>query len=220
MYISWLSDFCLISWRLFDVSPWLCLGLMSQYDLMFDLKSGSLWPIFQGSVILPYILKAIWYMNIIIWVYESVWFNAWHQSKSGSLWPIFHVSVILPYILKTVWCISMIPWNNKSVWLDALPQNKIGSLWPVFHGSVILPYILKTIWCINIISCAFIHLFLFYFFIVYIISILLLTFDKGHGLEYFIFIAFTLKFCVKCLLAKRWHWPGVYVSTCSLALFL
>ena len=75
------------------------------------------------------------------------------------LWPVFHGSVILPYILKAIWCINMILW--------AWPQNKSWSLWPIFHGSVILAYILKTILCI-----------------------------------------------------RRWHWPGVYVSPCSLALVL
>ena len=66
--------FCLISWRLFD--GWTILfGIMSQYDPKFDLKNKyrSLWPIFYGPVILPYILKTIWCMNIIISDYESVW---------------------------------------------------------------------------------------------------------------------------------------------------
>ena len=75
----------------------------------------------------------------------------------------FMVLWFLPYILKAIWCINMILWANKSVWLDAWPQNKSWSLWPIFHGSV--AYILKTILCI-----------------------------------------------------RRWHWPGVYVSPCSLAL--
>ena len=60
--------FCLISWRLFD--EWTILfGIMSQYDLK---KYRSLWPIFHGPVILPYILKTIWCMYIILWEYESV----------------------------------------------------------------------------------------------------------------------------------------------------
>ena len=118
-------------------------------DAWLQNKSGSLWPIFHGSVILPYILKAIWCINMIHWDNESVWRDAWPQNKRGSLLPIFHGSVILPYMLKTIWCINMIPWNNESVWLGAWPQNKSGSLWPIFHGSVILPYILKAIWCIT-----------------------------------------------------------------------
>ena len=131
--------------------------------LDFKNKSGSLWPIFHGSVILPYIFKAIWGINMIPWNNESVWLDALPQNKTMSLCPVFHGSVILPYILKAIWCINMILWANKSVWLDAWPQNKSWSLWPIFHGSV--AYILKTILCI-----------------------------------------------------RRWHWPGVYVSPCSLAL--
>ena len=100
---------------------------------------------------------------MIPWNNESVWLDALPQNKTVSRWPVFHGSVILPYILKAIWCINMILWANKSVWLGAWPQNKSWSMWPIFHGSV--AYILKTILCI-----------------------------------------------------RRWHWPGVYVSPCSLAL--
>ena len=114
-------------------------------------------------MILRYIFKTYWCINMIPWNNESVWLDALPQNKTVSRWPVFHGSVILPYILKAFWCINMILWANKSVWLDAWPQNKSWSLWPIFHGSV--AYILKTILCI-----------------------------------------------------RRWHWPGVYVSPCSLAL--
>ena len=139
---------------------------MSQYDLMLDLKIK--W------ITLTYIswfsdfasiFKIYWCINMIPWNNESVWLDALPQNKTVSRWPVFHGSVILPYILKAIWCINMILWANKSVWLDAWPQNKSWSLWPIFHGSV--AYILKTILCI-----------------------------------------------------RRWHWPGVYVSPCSLALVL
>ena len=46
---------------------------------------GSLWPIFHGPVILPYILNTIWCMNIIIWDYKSVWTNIWRKNKFRSL---------------------------------------------------------------------------------------------------------------------------------------
>ena len=71
-------------------------------------KCRSVWPIFHGSVILPYILKTIWCMNIILWDYESVWHNIWPQNKCRSLWPIFHGPVILSYILKTIWYMNTI----------------------------------------------------------------------------------------------------------------
>ena len=51
-------------------------------------------------MILPYILKTFWYMNIILQDYESVWPDVWPQNKCRSLWPIFHGPVILPYILE------------------------------------------------------------------------------------------------------------------------
>ena len=62
--------FCLISWRLFDV--W---TLLLGYELVWPKvlpqnKYRSLWPqwpIFYGLVILCYILRTIWCMNIILW---------------------------------------------------------------------------------------------------------------------------------------------------------
>ena len=91
--------FCLISWRLFDV--WTPLfGIMSLVDpeVYPKHKCRSLWPIVHGPVILPYILKTIWYMDTILWDYESVWPDVWPKNKCRSLWPIFHCSLILPYI--------------------------------------------------------------------------------------------------------------------------
>ena len=103
--------FCLISWSLFDIwTPYF--GIMSQYDPMFDPKIivcsydhylmvqwfcliswrlfavwtsyfRSLWPIFQGPVILPHILKIIWYMNTILLFYESVWPGVWPKINVG-----------------------------------------------------------------------------------------------------------------------------------------
>ena len=138
--------FCLISWRLFDIwTPYF--RIMSKYDTTLT----QLWPIFHGPVILPYILKTVWCMNIILQDYESVWPDIWPQNKCRSLWPIYHGPVILPYILKTIWYMNTIPRDYESVWPDIWPQNKCRSLWPLFHGPVILPYILKTVWCMNFI---------------------------------------------------------------------
>ena len=59
------------------------------------------------------------------------------------------------------------------------------------------------------------------FFLVYILSILLLTHDKGHRLrEYIICIAFTLKFGIKSLLSESGdtgrgiHEPRITCSSC------
>ena len=104
-------------------------------------KCRSLWPIFHGSVILPYILKTVWCINTILWDYESVWPDVWPQNKCRSLWPIFHGPVILPYILKTIWYMNTILWDYVSVWPNVWPKNKYVSVWPIFHFPLILPYI-------------------------------------------------------------------------------
>ena len=96
--------FCLISWRLCAV--WTSyFGIMSQYDPTFDLKInvGHCDLYFMVQWFLPYILKTIWCMSIILWDYESVWPNIWSQNKCRFLWPIFHGAVILSFILKTVY---------------------------------------------------------------------------------------------------------------------
>ena len=42
-------------------------------SMIRHLTSKSLWSIFYGPVILPYILKTIWCMYIVLWDYKSVW---------------------------------------------------------------------------------------------------------------------------------------------------
>ena len=42
-------------------------------DIWPKSKCKSLWPIFHGTVILPYILKTIWCIYIVLWDYESIW---------------------------------------------------------------------------------------------------------------------------------------------------
>ena len=171
-------------------------------------KSGSLWFIFHGSVIYILYLEGYLTYKYDNLAYESVWFDAWPQNKNGSLWPIFHGSVILRYIFKTYWCINMIPWNNESLWLDALPQNKIVSLWPVFHGSVISPYILKAIWCINMILWA-------------TMSVWLDAWPQNKSWSLWPIFHGSVAYILKTILCiRRWHWPGVYVSPCSLALVI
>ena len=117
-------------------------SLVTLIDLWI-MKWKSAWPIFHSPVILPYILKTIWCMNIIPTV--------WPQNKCRSLWLIFHGPVILSYILNSVWCMNILLRDYESVWPDVWPTNKCRSLWSIFHGPVILPYILKTIWCMSII---------------------------------------------------------------------
>ena len=140
-YIAWSSDFALslhdhviYDFQLLDnVSVW--------PNVWPQNKRRSLWSIFHGPVILPCSFKNIWYMNIILWDYETIW----PQNKYMLLWPIFHGPVSLPYIFKAMWYMNIILWDYESVWPDVWPQNKCSLLWLIFHGTVILPYILKTI---------------------------------------------------------------------------
>ena len=154
--------FCVISWRLFDV----CTSYfrsMNQYDPKFDLKINVghcdlyfmvqrlcliAWrlfhvPIFHGPVILCFILRTIWCVNIILGDYGSVWPEVWPQNKCMSLWPIFHGPLILPYISKTIWWMSVIFSDNEKVWHKPWPKNKYRSTWPIFLGLMILLNILE-----------------------------------------------------------------------------
>ena len=104
-----------------------CSDMAQPFDMdLLVMKWRSAWPIFQGPVILSYILKTIWCMYIILWKYVSVLPDVWPQNKCRSLWPIFHGPMILPYILKTVWWMNNIIWDYESVWLKVWPQINIG----------------------------------------------------------------------------------------------
>ena len=78
---SMVQWFCLISWRLFDVWTFIILDYESVWPKVWPQnKYRLLWPVFHGPVILRYILKTIWYMNIILWDYGSVWPDVWPQN--------------------------------------------------------------------------------------------------------------------------------------------
>ena len=124
-------------------------GIMSQYDLMFDLK------IFVGCCDLYLMVQ--WFC-LISWKLCSGWtlyLGTMSQYEPTSDLKIFvghydlyfMVHWICLNILKTVWCMNIILWDYESVW----PQNKCRSLWPLVHGPVILLYILNNIWWMTII---------------------------------------------------------------------
>ena len=121
---------------------------------LWVMKWRSAWPIFHCPAILPYILKTIWCMYIILREYESVLLDVWPQYKCRSLWPIFHGPVISPYILKTVWRMNILIWDYESVWPYIWPQNKCSSLWPIhtyFMVQWFCPFIATTIWLMSVI---------------------------------------------------------------------
>ena len=67
-------------------------------------NEGHHGPIFYVPVILPYILKTIRCMNIILWDYESVWLDVWPQNKCRSL----------TYFMVLWFC--LISWRLFDVW--------------------------------------------------------------------------------------------------------
>ena len=129
-YISWFSDFALyLEYYLLDkCHTW---DNSSMWPNEWPLTiSRSLWPIFHGSVILPYILNTICWINVTpgilvpcdpmndhllylghchTWDISSLWPDYWRQNISLLVWPIFHGSVILPYILNTICWINVTP---------------------------------------------------------------------------------------------------------------
>ena len=127
------------------------------------------WPIFHGPVILPYILKTIWCMNIIVWDDQSVWHDIDLKINVGHCdiyfmvqwfclipWRLFDIwtslfEIMSRYDLKTIWCMNIIVWDNESVWHNIWSQTNCRSLWPIFHGPVVLSYISKSIWCMSVI---------------------------------------------------------------------
>ena len=144
-YISQSSDFslyledCLVDEHRLDKSLW--------HNLWPQNKCRSQWPIFHSSVILPHILKTIWWMSIICLYNETVWPNIWPQYKYRS----FHGPVVSPYILKTVWWLNVILWDNESVWCKLWVDNICRLSWPIVYGLLILLYSLKSIWWNNVI---------------------------------------------------------------------
>ena len=146
-YISWFSDFALyLEYYLLDkCHTW---DITSMWPNEWPLTiSRSLWPIFHGSVILPYILNTICWINV----------------TPGILVPcdpIIDVKIYLCwcdlYIMVQWFCLEYYlldkchTWDISSMWPNEWPLTISRSLWPIFHGSVILPYILNTICWINV----------------------------------------------------------------------
>ena len=101
-------------------------------------------------MILPYILKTVWCMNIIIWDYESVWPKVLPQNKYRSLWPIFMVQWF---------CVTS--WRLFDVWTsycgikgqyDLTFDRKINvGLCDLYFMVQWLCYVAKTIWCMSVI---------------------------------------------------------------------
>ena len=153
-HISWSNDFCLISWRPFDV--WTSFfGIMSHYDTTFDKKNKcrSLWPICHGPVILPCMLKTLWCMNIILQDYESVTHDIWPNNKCHfELYFMVHWFCLISWKLFSGWtsCFGIISQYDPTSDL----KIRVGHCdLSIFHGPLNFPYTLKTVWSMHIIFC-------------------------------------------------------------------
>ena len=109
------------------------------------------WPIFHGLVILPYILKTIWWTNAILGYRFYVMQRFISLNVCGSVthisWSSDFVSYLEDYLMAK--CSNG---DTGSVWHKHWTETIYVGQWPTFHGTMILPYILKTIWGTNIVT--------------------------------------------------------------------
>ena len=63
------------------------------------------WPIFHGPMLLPYILKTVWWTDVIVGILDPC--DLPDKMYVGQS-PTLHGPVILPYILKTIWWINVV----------------------------------------------------------------------------------------------------------------
>ena len=116
------------------------------------------------SMILPYILKTVWCMNMVQWFCVISWrlFDVWKSyfgiMSQYDLTFVLKINVGHCVLYFMVQWFCLLSWRLFDVWTsyfriwhDIWPKNKCRSLWSIFHGPVILPYILKNICCMNII---------------------------------------------------------------------
>ena len=109
------------------------------------------WPMFHAPVVLPYILKTIWWTNVIIGILDPCDVKINHI-KCKWVSDLHFVVLWFWHILKTFWwryigLKLLIPCDIKFVW----PTNIYVGQWPIFCGTVILPYIFNTIWWTSLI---------------------------------------------------------------------
>ena len=74
---------------------------------LWVMKWRSAWPIFHGPVILPYILKTIWCMYIILQEYESAW---------PDIWPTINIGHCDLYSMVQWFCPIHMSWRIFDVW--------------------------------------------------------------------------------------------------------
>ena len=108
-------------------------------------------PIFHGPVILPYILKTIWWMKVTLDIMDQC------DAK------IDHIKYIYRSLTYISWCSDFALYlenylmdeghtsDNGSVWHKDWPHKICVGQWPIFGGPVILLHIFISAWWRNII---------------------------------------------------------------------
>ena len=143
-YISWFSDFALyLEYYLLDkCHTWDISSLWPDY--WRQNISLLVWPIFHGSVILPYILNTICWINVTPGILLPCNPMNEHLLYLGhcDLYFMVHWFCLISWILLLDKCHT---WDISSMWPNEWPLTISRSLWPIFHASVILPFIFITI---------------------------------------------------------------------------
>ena len=122
-----------------------------RYDLGFYvMRCRSVWPIFNGWVILLNLLKTIWWIDVKCLNNALMWCSLWPQNKCRSMWPIY-ISWFSDFVLYLEDYLIYVghTWDTASVWHKDWPDEIYEEQWPIFHSPVIKLNILKTIWCSN-----------------------------------------------------------------------
>ena len=146
--VQWL---CLISWRLYDVRTSL-FGIMSQYDLKFDLRMNKghcdLYVMVRWFCITPWRLFDVWtsYFGIM-----GQYDPTFDLKINVGLCDLYFMVRWFCQISKTTWRMSVIFSDNETVWPKLWSPSIYKSTWPIFYGLVILLNIFKLIWWMNII---------------------------------------------------------------------
>ena len=88
-------------------------------------RCGSQWPIFHSPLIFSYILKTIWWMNVILLDNKSMWHNLWLQNKKGQydLYFFVHWFCLISWRLFDGW---MSDFSIMSQCDTTLPEMNVG----------------------------------------------------------------------------------------------
>ena len=152
-YISWSSDFVLsLEDYLMDKCHNWNIGSMWCKDLPHKMYVGQR-PTFHGLVILSFILRNIWWMNVELEI--LIWCDINIERKLYKCRPVTNISwscdFALYMYLEDYLMNKCCNWNTGSMWCKDLPHKMYVCQWPTFHGPVVFSYILKTIRWINVV---------------------------------------------------------------------